>query len=232
MSPPLGFGLLSRFRHSSAWDPSAVASKTLFWLRADSNISGHNWTDKTNGHVFTSANAITSDSSGINGKPRIILASTNDGLVCSGLTSSATKAHVFAIGKISAVNAAHSLWSIGGTGNIEFFTFSDGNIYETCGSNSRYDSIANPLSAGASFAYEVKADASGNWSAIMNGSSLSTQIGNTIAWAANMQIGLSSNLGYGFSGEIEEVLCLTDNMTSGERASWVSYVLSRYGLSA
>ena len=229
--------ITNAFTYSAAWTPAALGAKVLFWLRADLGVTGTTWTDQVNGHVFT-ATAVSTDNSGINGTARILFPNsvTND-LVCAGLTSAATKGQAFAIGKIdSGFSGFTSLWDFGPATATPFpeqlFPFTSGEIYETFGSTIRQGPTVDfELAAGTVFAYEVKADASGNWENFLGGVSVLAQTGNTVGWATGMKLGASHTVAH-FDGEIEEILVLSDNMTSGEHASWVAYVLARYGIAA
>ncbi len=232
MKTGLGLGLGSNSRSSAvAWTPASLGAKVLFWLRADLGVATTTWTDQVNGHVF-SGTTVTSDNSGINGKARVTfpnLASHDLSWAAGAVTS--TKAQGFAVGKIAGT-FTNSLWGMG-QGSGDFFPFNGNDIYEDFGSSARYGPQASALVIGTPFAYEVKADASGNWNQILNGTNIQTKTGNTVGWRPT---GLSVGCDIGgvthMNGEIEEMLVCTDNLTAGEHASRVAYVLSRYGIAA
>lgn len=214
----------------SFWPTNFTIARILFWLRADKGVTGTTWTDQAHGNVF-SATTIATDNAGINGKARVIFpnAAAND-LTCAGLTSTATKGQAFAIGKLAGTFLV-SLWEIGG-GIGSFFPFNGNDIYEGALSGTRYGPQASALALGNAFTYEVKADASGNWTQTLDGSIIQTQTGNTISWISGMQIGHSSLSAGHMNGEAEEYLVLVDNLTTGEKTRYAAYIADRYGLAA
>ena len=229
--------ITNAFSYSAAWTPAALGAKVLYWLRADLGVTGTTWTRPGQRTRVFNATAVSTDASGINGTARVKFAnSANNDLTCAGLTSAATKAQGFAIGKIdSGFSGFTSLWDCGPGSATPFpdqlFPFTSGEIYETFGSTVRQGPTVDfELAAGTTFAYEVKADASGNWENFLGGVGLLTITGNTVGWNTSQKIGFSAVAH--FDGEIEEILVLSDNMTSGEHASWVAYVLARYGIAA
>ena len=214
------------------WSPTLISSKIAYWLRADLgvNTGAHTWTDQINSHVF-SATTISTDTSGLNGKARIIFSASPNNTLTSSISISATQGQAFAIGKSATTGGGGdttSIWEIGSAIG-SYFQYTDGNIYEGGLNTGRY-TFANPLGyAAGTFAYEIKADASGNWSARMNGSTIDTQTGNTIAWNSTQKIGAGAVVNH---GELEEILVCTTQLTSGEHANYAAYILDRYGIVA
>ena len=213
------------------------SAKILFALDPATGINtiANTWTDVIHGNVF-SAPTIVTDSSGINGQKRVVFAGSSgganvNGLTCAGLTSSSTQAQAIAVARIAS-NGENVLWN-NGSSIIGFAPFVDDSIYEGFGASARHDNIGTIIPP-ESFSYEIIADSSGNWSARLNGTGISSATGNTVSWPTGVNIGFNSAnvAAYQLLGEVDFVMWLVTNLSSQEETMMRAYITRRWGLSA
>lgn len=210
------------------------SSKVVAVLDPDVGVDtiAKTWTDAVHGVVFSAASSLVMDSSGLNGQKRVTFGGTSATSLTGTIPAIATgKAQAFAVGKIASGAAGGALWSISGAAFGQLFPFTDGNIYENFGTDTRYSGVAAIGTGALSFAYEVNADNAGNWVARLNGSDVSTKTDNTVAWSTSVLIG-DDGSSFFLNGEIDFMMLLSDNLSTDEETKMRAYIMSRWGLAA
>jgi len=216
------------------------------WLRADLGVtlagsSVTAWSDASGrGHDATQGTATRQpqyNQSPINGMPTIFFDASTVGsekILSMGGGLSLTSAHAFLVAKnISAIpptSARSGLWRLGNSGSASELPFTDGTIYDDLGSNTRYVTGAPVVTLTNPFVYEVRAIA-GNWKSLINGTAQFTNVTNTVAWSATLELGGNSGAGVFYDGHIGEFMLFDHVLTDAERRSIISYINSRYTLS-
>jgi hypothetical protein len=117
------------------------------------------------------------------------------------------------------------LWKLGTSGDM-FFPFTDGIVYDDCGSTVRKTTV-NPTPALTAFhVYEVSS-AAGAWTNWLDGAQLFTTATNTVAFSATPTLGKTA--AQFFSGDIGELLIYNSALSAGNRQSVEAYLKAKWG---
>lgn len=147
-------------------------------------------------------------------------------LSIGGALTALTAAEVFIVLASPSTSVSNGLWTMGTGGDTGFYYFSDGNIYDSFGSNVRYGPIT-PVASPLGF-HELNITAqAGSWVLRQDQNVLSTQGTNTVAWAATGLIGASSAAAG--SDDIGEIIVYNRALLASERTQIHNYLRSRWG---
>jgi hypothetical protein len=146
----------------------------------------------------------------------------SDDVYTVGDLSSLTAGHVFIVVKLDAdpPPSGDGLWYFG-TGSANRYPFGgDGAIYENWGSNTRYNGIAaGPLDQWRTYSIH---SATNDWEAKLDGSSLSTQNPNTVAFFTACVLGDGGVPNF-LDGDILEMFIYDHKLSSGAEADALAY---------
>ncbi len=121
---------------------------------------------------------------------------------------------------------AMSLWTIGGSGQAEFYSFSDGNIYEDFGSSTRPSSGNPTADLSEPHIYNVIATGS-EFTINIDGVQHYTRASNTVAWAAAPKL---FNNGGGFIGYCGEIVMTSAKLSADDRTAVLDYLGAKWGI--
>ena len=114
-----------------------------------------------------------------------------------------------------------------GLGDGDWAPFSDGTFYESFGSTQRYGPFPVAGNLNALCLYDLTS-APGTWTARKNGQVQFTTTGNTVGFpATSLNFGLDSQ-GYGFNGDLAELVLFDHPLTDLARQEWATYLNAKY----
>lgn len=226
VTPRSGSGLLLQY------DASAIAGL------ADGDALSQ-WDDDSGNDYHatqaTSANRPTYDVDAFgSGKPGVrFTGASSQFLRLPSVLDQASEAHVFVVVKLVAdPSFTHvGLWRLGSSRDATNYPWTDGNIYDAAGSNTRR-TVGNPTPLlSTSRLYQVTT-APTEWTARLDTTQLFTTAVNTVSWSGRPTLGLSLGTGVNqyLDGWIGEFRVYYGPMTSGERATIEAALKAKWGL--
>jgi hypothetical protein len=126
-----------------------------------------------------------------------------------------------------AASAQSGLWDMGTYNNGTLFPYTNGNIYEEFGSNTRKDNI--PVGDLARWGIYNASSAPGTWMNFLNGNRLDS-LGNTVAFDATPILGANENGSRLFDGYMAEFILFDFALNSAQRIILNNYLSSKYGI--
>lgn len=234
----LGLGLsISQQVGSGAFSPAAVSG---LWTWLDPSDASYRTeggggttitalTDKSgNTRNATSAGADPSKGTGINGLVTLSFPGTANKYLNLPNTSALTVAEAFIVCKADAQTPAtgRGLWHVS-TGGDAYHPFSDGNVYESFGAAAWKLAGSNQGNLSVAHVWNV-ISASGEWTALKNGTQIFTTATNTPAFPATPWLGRSFGA-VGFVGDIGELVLYSRKLTTTERGDVKAYLSSKWG---
>ncbi|MCC6287031.1 MAG: T9SS type A sorting domain-containing protein [Chitinophagaceae bacterium] len=240
---------------SFAWvvtAPGGVSSGLSHWLKANDGSAGNMtvWNDQSTSGINLSANSDPSIvPAGLNYNPVVDFDGDDYFFLSSNFTNAYTAGEVFSLGKTNTlVQDRGHMYTYGGiqSGVQNHYTWSNGGIYESFGTNDRLGFVPASGSildtktgiSATSFTYSALDwnihnvfSATNNWGVNINGRSLVSTATNTVSFAkadANILIGASP--GYVFWGQIPEVMLYSRVLSATEKKQVQTYLAIKYGL--
>lgn len=146
-----------------------------------------------------------------------------------------TAGHIFIIWKLDANPGSQGvagLWAIGNTAAGANFYRNPGDttIYDAFGSTTRKATGNFAVAATNTHVYEAVSKAN-SWTNRQNGTQIATTGTNTVQFIASPLIG-GNGVDVGQNTRIGEIVILSAEATAGNRTSLISYINTRYGISA
>lgn len=225
------------------FNPTQIAGCSL-WLRADLGItqssgSVSSWADQSgNGRDATQAvanNQPTFTASGINSLPTVSFTPVvfvEFLSLSAGALSSLTAGELFVVAKNTDDGVSISEpCCFTDAGGANYIPFADRKIYDNFGSDSRHDTGYAPAAGvwSSPWLYNVSA-ITNEWIARLNGSIVFTDATNTVGSFTNCRIGCDPGNAVGMRGNVSEVIIYNSKLSSGDRATVVSYLNTRYNI--
>lgn len=196
------------------------------------------WQDKSgNGRHMTQAtsgNRPLYKTGILNSLPVVRFDGANDVLAGANL-SALSAAEVFIVVKTGqadppASGAGTGLWHYGTDSQATHFPYSDGNVYDNFGTNSR-KGVGNPTPSLASFRLYSVVTKSGGWTARIDGTQVFTTASNTVGFRSSCELGSGlSGAGPAFSGDVAELILYGTELSGGDRDIVESYIAAKFGL--
>ena len=208
-----------------------------FWLRGDtvalngSDVSS--WTDKSgNGRHWAQATGALQPASVVDtSRPAVSFSAvaTKHLLGPDLATPAWAAAESFLVLRVAADPAASGassgLWRTSAAAAETSYPFTDGSIYDDFATTSRV-TVGNPTPSLASPRIYQTISASGEWTALLDGTQIFTTATNTVGWNATTYLGRSVSI-Y-LDGVIWEWLVYAQKLTAPNRAAVTAYLKSRY----
>jgi hypothetical protein len=240
--------LLAGAAGSSGLQP---ATDMLLWWKADGNITFGSsndvavWLDHS-GHGNNAFNATAGSSrplfqtNQINGLPAIYFnAAATPRFDLTNMFTSETSAELFVVVKLvndpTAGTADSGQWRFAGTGDINIFPYSDGNIYEGFCSTVR-KTVGNPTPTLTSWRLYNTSSTNGSWIARLDGTQIFSTAVNTFTsdasgiMATDRRFGQSGSTSSYMNGRVAEVILYGRVLSSADRDQVESYIASKYAL--
>ena len=227
----------------SAFLPSDISGLKV-WLKADTlgladNANVTSWTDSSGTANHFTGTGPTYKTGILNSKAIVRFDGTDDYLTATSSLAALTAGEIFLVVKTDAdpsVSEAKSgLYAFGKDGLGTHYPYPDSNIYDDFGTNTR-KSTGNPSAALTSWNVYNVSSASGAWTSRINGTQHYTTASNTVSFPGsgaegNARIGRGGpSYAYYFDGDLAEVILYDSVLSSGNRASVLSYLQSKWGL--
>lgn len=114
-----------------------------------------------------------------------------------------------------------------GTGQQSHYVWTDGNIYDSFGSDTR-KSAGNPVPSLTDVSVYSVISANNSWGNYINDQALYSTNGNTVAWNATPQIGV--NNGYYYAGKIAEMIVYGSEVSLTDRQLLNQYQSAKWGV--
>ena len=218
-------------------DPAIISGLKL-WLKGDDAATGTitTWNDASGqGNNATAVNSPTGVDAVLNGH-RIVrfVASEIDHFTFTDFASGFTAGEVFIVIKINndppgGDNTVTGLWTLGTDQNTHY-PWTDENIYETFGTNSR-KTITNPAPSLASWRVYSIRSAANDWEAYLDGTSIHGPVGiNTVAFPSAPKLGANSDNGFRLDGDIAEFAFFDRGLDTTERGNMWHYFAEKFAL--
>lgn len=245
--------LINPYRFTAPNNSPDVVSGLSQWLKADDGLytdtglttpvsadgdAVAGWQDKSgNGRHMTQS---TSGSRPlykiniVNGKPVVRFDGTDDVLAGANL-SALSAAEAFIVVKTGqadppAAGAGTGLWHYGTDTQASHYPFSNSNIYDNFGTNSR-KTVGDPTPSLATFRLYNVMSKSGTWTARLDGTQIYTVASNTVGFRSSCELGNGlSGAGPTFNGDIAEVIVYSAELSGSDRDIVEAYIASKYGL--
>ncbi|MGE6220961.1 hypothetical protein ACQKCH_14120 [Nubsella zeaxanthinifaciens] len=227
--------------------PGGVSTGLTHWVKANDNTAAGNmtsWDDQSGAGVNLPA---TSDpeliKNVLNYNPVVEFDGNDYFSISTFPTGTFTSAEVFAFGKSSSITTTRGhMYRYFGNSGTGLYTWSDGGIYESFGTNDRFG--YNPasgaildLKAGVgttSFNYSALDwnlhnvfAATNNWGINVNGRSLVSSTSNTVDFT-NLSTSIGAVPSYVFLGQISEVFLYNRVLSPAERNKINTYLAIKY----
>ncbi len=220
------------------------------WLRADLGVtvvSGTDkvslWRDVTNGGfdatqaTSTRQPQIAPAAQLINGMPTILFDPSTVGsekiMTLGASLASLSQVHAFMVHRRSSTLPVTSVragfWRLGTSVNSSHVPFTDGNVFDDAGSNTRVSCGAYVFDMANPSCYEVRS-APSSWTNFINGIAQGSAGVNTVAGPAAPEIGGNSTVATYYDGVIAEVVLYGRILDNVERNLLVKYFNARYAL--
>lgn len=236
----------------TAGQPDSIAGLAQ-WLKADDGLYTDTglstpvasdgdlvagWQDKSGSgrHMTqsTSGNRPAYKVSILNSKPVVRFDGSNDVLAGANLTA-LSAAEAFIVVKIGQADPPPSgsgtgLWHYGSDPQATHYPYSDGNVYDNFGTNSR-KGLGNPTPALDAFRLYNVTTKSGGWTARIDGTQVYTTASNTVGFRSSCELGSGlSGSGPAFIGDVAEVIIYSAELSAGDRDVVEAYIAAKYGL--
>ncbi len=211
--------------------PGGVTGLQL-WLKADNGVikTGNNissWQDQSgNSRHFNGNNNPQFVTNGFNFNPSISFNGSNQYFNRVGFAGSFLQGEIFYAIKSNKPKTQDNGFCTFGTGLNNHFTWSNQNIYDGFGTNSRKNFVPD-WDIQELNVYNTMSKAN-KWTAWRNGVQKHTTASNSVAWSTNPNIGWG-NYNY-FSGEIPEVILFNKELTASEKQRVNTYIGIKYGI--
>lgn len=215
-------------------DPANVSGLQL-WLKGDDAATGTitTWADASgNGNDATAVGSPQGIAAELNGHKVVRFdASNEDYFTFADFCSGFTEGEIFIVVKVNndppGVSTSTGLWHLGGASNTHY-PWTNGDVFEMFGTDTRKDSIAVTPSLASWRVYSVRS-APSDWEAYLDGASLFSTGTNTAAFPAAPKLGMSL-LSYFLDGDLAELLLYNRSVTTTERGNNWHYLAEKYAL--
>lgn len=199
-------------------------SGLVLWLSADAlgyadGATVTSWSDLStvgNNSTATSGSPIMERTGGPGGGPCVVFPSSDTYFQFGDVMAGATDGEVLAYVRCANTGAQQDEWKWGSSGNLCHYTFSDGNIYEDWGSDTRFG--FNPGVDVSQWRRYGVWSATNDWAAQLDASTVATQgSGHSVGWTTTPRVG-SNGGGVGAAMRYSTVLVYNRKLTTGERS--------------
>jgi hypothetical protein len=188
---------------------------------SDQSGNGHNATQGTAGNRPTVAANV------LNGYPVVHFAgSTAQYLSLPNLLSGDTQAEALVVVRATTASGNNSgLWYFGTTGG-NWYPLASGILYDSFGSNAQQTEGAPTPNITQFHVYDVSSQ-TGLWQSWIDGVPLYQDATNTVAFTSAPLLGQNGS-GYGFYGDIAEILVYNHALSASDRQSASTYLAQKY----
>lgn len=214
------------------------AATNRFWYRAD-QLSGNpangdpitTWPDQSGNSVnATGVNSPTFAANGPNGRPSIAFNGLNQYFTTATLAG-LSQGEAFIVPRINvdppALDIRTALWHLGG-GASTHYPWTNGNLYESFGTNIRRDNI--PIDPLTQLRIYNAASRSGLWENRLDGTLLLTTNTNTPFFPTNPRFGTNSGTNLFLDGFISEVIMYSTVLNNAQRIIVENYLSSKFAI--
>jgi hypothetical protein len=217
---------------------SPPTSHLRLWLKADTGVTTDTsngvstWADQSgnsyNATQTTAASRPTLQTNALNGYPIIQFNSAaTHYLNISNVMTGLTQAEIFAVVRANTVTGNNGLWSFGGN-PWEWYSGSDGTIQSAFGTNTAIIQGVPQRDITKFRIYQICSQ-TGTWQSWIDGALFYETKTNTVAVTNPALLGRNGG-GYGFYGDMAEVLIYSQPLSSADRASVIAYLNGKYGI--
>lgn len=235
----LGIGLTPGFVGTPPpppWDPSALGSGLVAWFRGDTGTTLA-WTPKS-GTFTTPINSGTITTGTLGGQSAFVFGGTSDSFL-NTTDNIITSGSIYTVLSVAqATNSqAGAIFTLRNSG-----AYSSSQVQTIAGTSYVYgDGVAQNITLSASVSTEAQSPFLAEWEYAGTGNAMtrfrlnrtdrSQGGGNQTTESGTTGFRIGSNAAsQGWVGPIAEIVVLSRVLTSGERTSWESYVMTRYGI--
>lgn len=227
---------------AGTWTPSSLGSTLKVWLESDSGtgttIDGATigtWNDKTsnaNNCSSAGATAITNQTNEINGLQ--VVRFDGDSAYCTlpNNFSSLTEIQAFIVVRLvvdpPTDDVKTGFWDFSTAVSNAHVPYSDGTIYDSFGSTSRFGTV-NPTPALTSWRMYSVTSKSGEWTSYLDGTQLYTTASNTVGITTSPKLGRSLTTYY-LNGDIAFLAICSPVITGTNLSNMKTYIANKYGL--
>jgi len=228
--------ILVQWSISPAYCQTSLPSSGLkLWLSADTGLTLNGstvsaWADQSgvgnNATQSTASNQPSVTASILNSKPVIHFSGAQWLTLPNFLSGSATE--VLVVVRATSATNASGIWRFGSSGSGDYYSYTDGTLYDGFGSAVRYAEGRPSQDITQFHVYEVCSQA-GSWESWIDGVPLYKSSANTVGFTTAPLLGHNAD-GVNFSGDIAEIVVYNRALSASERQQSLSYLTQKYAL--